>query len=117
MLLSLYPCGRACPCAPSHGSLTVVPSLGTKASFQPAVPALSPPLYEWAWHKCPEWLENNNGIPTMATRPSPKPHISALLPREHTYVHTKAPTLIWCRHTHTHSPLFSVHSLIIDAVS
>lgn len=92
--LSLHPRGRACPCAPSRGSLAVVPGLGTKASFQPAVPAPAPPLYEWAGRKCSEWLENNNGIPAMATPhpQAPKPHISALLPREYTSMRTEALT-------------------------
>lgn len=54
----------------------------------------------------------------MATHPlSPKPHVSALLPREYTYMHTKAPTLC-CRHTHTHT-LPSAHrrSLLINIAS
>lgn len=42
-MLSLHPCGRACPRVPSHDSFTVMPDLGIKASFQPAVPALPRP--------------------------------------------------------------------------
>lgn len=89
MLLSLHPHGRACPCAPSRGSLVVVPGLGTKASFQPAVLAPAPPFYEWAGRKCSEWLENSNDIPAVAAT-TPRPQISYICSsaqRTHLYAH------------------------------
>lgn len=44
--------------------------------------------------------------------PSPKPHTSALLPREHTCMHTKAPTLVWHRRI---LPSARRRSLLINA--
>lgn len=102
--LSIHPRGRACPCAPSRGSLAAVPGLGTKASFQPAVPSLAPPLYEWAGRKCSEWLENNNGIPAVATPHPQAPNLIYLLScPENTPLCTQRHSLSSSVDTHMHA--------------
>lgn len=113
MLLSLHPHGRACPCAPSHGSLVVVPGLGTKASFQPAVPAPAPPLYEWAGSKCSGWLENNNDILAVAaTHPQAPDLIYLLFCPENTPIctHRHPLTSHVDTHPHRHTPPRPVQS-------